>query len=103
MGSDFYRQFETPLGKAVDKAIAEANEGFLSNPGEVAAAQENGERWRRITEAEQAVGPHAVVLPVALAKTLLDHLEGRGSDHPVTSTLAARMLTSHLNKAEERK
>lgn len=103
MGADFYRHFETPLDREVDKAIAEANAAFLADPKAQSIAQENGERWRCITEAERAAGCHGVVLPLATAKAILALLHGETNDlEEMSEGLTARMLTVAIQKAEDR-
>jgi hypothetical protein len=101
--SDFYKMIETPLDRAVDKAVAEANEAFLADPEAIARAEADGDRWRAVMDAEQAVGAHGVVLPVALAQAILDVLQGRENALTTLSPdLPAKMLQSALNQAERR-
>jgi hypothetical protein len=101
--SDFYAQFETAFDRAVDRAVAEANEAFLADPEAQAEAEANGDRWRAVMDAEQAVGAHGVVLPVAVAQALLAALEGRESVlSALDPTLPARMLQEALTKAQDR-
>ncbi len=84
-GSSIYDNMIAPskLVRATDQAIAEANQAFLDDPQAIAAAQAEGDRWLAISNAEQAAGAHAVVLPVAVAQAVLDMLEGR--EHRVLS------------------
>lgn len=105
MSEDFYRQFETPLDKAIDKALQEQNQRFLDDPEAQRRAEENGARWRHITEAEQAAGPYAVVIPIATAQMILDVLRDGTSSDPVYATLPdfpAKAIERALRSAEER-
>lgn len=90
----------TALDKAVDQAIAEANQAFLDSPEAIAAAEAEGDRWLAITEAEKAAGPHAVVLPVATAQRILEALHG-ADDEVFTTDLLARMLQDRINVSKE--
>jgi hypothetical protein len=99
---DFYKMVETPLDKAVDKAIAEANEDFLANPEAVQAAEEAGERWAALFAAQEAAGSHGIVLPKATAQAILDALEGR--EHAFTTfddQMPAKMLAEAMRRAGE--
>lgn len=100
---DFYKQFETPLDKAVDKAIAEVNQAFLDDPEAQRQAEENGERWRQIFEAQQVVGRHGIVLPTATATAILAVLDGGEPEHSVlTPTMLANMLRANIAEQERR-
>lgn len=90
---------ETKFAKVVDKAIEEANQRFLVDVV-VQRAAEEGERWRHIWEAEEAAGPHAVVVPLASAKALLAALEGREAKLPRDLMVAA--LRDRIGQTERR-
>lgn len=103
MSSDFYRQFETPLDRAVYRAIEEENQRFLADPEAQKRAEEDGERWRHIRAAEHAAGPHAIVLPIATAQSILALLRGDESNLLASIEGAVERAVEHaLRKAEER-
>ena len=100
---DFYRQVETPLDRAVNKAIDEVNQAFIDDPQAQARARENGDRWRSVMAAEEAAGPYGVVLPMATAKELLTLLT-LGEDASVLGPeMLSRMLADAVKKAEARR
>jgi len=85
----------TRLDKAVDAAIQESNQAFLADERAIQAAREDGDRWRQIDEAKQAVGHHGVVLPTALAQDLLRIV--RGEQPRLRESLVEAMLQQHLD------
>lgn len=78
------------LGRAVDKAVAEVNAAYLADDAAQEEDRLTGERWRRWIAAEDAAGPHAVVVPVALARDLLSVL--RDEDTSLPKDLLISML-----------
>ena len=62
-----------------DAEIAARNAAFLADPDAQRAAAEAGERWAAWAAAEAAAGPHAVVLPLAVALEVQSLLRGQQS------------------------
>lgn len=92
-----------PFEKAMDKAVAEENERFLADPKAQRRAEEAGDRWRHIMDAEDAAGPHAVVLPVAVAQGLLAMLNGETPRmEELVPGLHKSSLAEAIAKAEDR-
>lgn len=85
-----------------DDAIRRANAAFLADPEAQARARENGERWRRIREAELAAGPHAAVLPVATMRDVVALLEGREVESPFGADAMRTLARQALEAAEGR-
>lgn len=93
---------EGEFSKAVDEAIKEQNEVFLADPDAQRQAEENGERWRYLLDAERAAGRHGVVLPLATAKFLLAVLEGRDPESPWPKDLMIASLRDRVAQTERR-
>lgn len=88
------------LDKALDEAIERANAAFLADPAAQRQAAENGERWRRITEARDAVGRHGVVLPVATAVDILAVLSGMEPQEPMTPAMLCKLVHAEIERAD---
>lgn len=94
----------TPFEKAVDAEIAAANQRFLNDPEAQARAEQDGIRWRHIRHAEEAAGPHGVVLPVRLAQDILALLQGKPAllEDVLGPGSTALSLADHIEKATQR-
>lgn len=90
------RQFS----KVVDRLIAEENAAYLKDTALQAKDKATGDAWRRLWQAEQAVGTSGVVLPIALAQDVLRALQGQPTMIP--SHLLVAMLDGHIVKASTR-
>lgn len=93
---------ESKFSQAVDKAVQEHNEAFLADPDAQRRAEESGERWRHLLDAEQAAGRHGVVVPLATAKFLLAVLEGRDPESPWPKDLMVSSLRDRIAQTERR-
>lgn len=85
-----------PFGKAVDKAIAEINEQAHEHTEEDRLV---AERWAAVMAAQEAAGPHAVVLMVAPAEEILKAL--RGEETTLPKDLLIRMVADLIQRAVE--
>lgn len=91
-----------PFGKAVDKAIAEANAQFKVTPEATAEAKVNAERWAALTAAQEVAQGHGVVLPIATVEEILKVIRGETSKFGVLDPdLLERMIEGALASAKK--
>lgn len=92
----------TALDKAVDRAVEETNQHYLNNEAAYEEADRiAAERWAAWAKAEEAVGPHGVVLPLALAEEIERVLSGV-EPRVLTPDLLQKTLFSHIERAATR-
>jgi hypothetical protein len=98
-------QRHAPMGsltKATDRAIADENARYLADTEAQRRDREAAERWAKWTAAEEAAGDTAVVIPVALAKVVMDRLAGDTTSSPLDTNVLIAMLRTHITKAGAR-
>lgn len=84
-----------PLAHSLDDAIAEANkiaEARAQHPDEVAKREADAARWAAIRAAQDAAGPHAVVLPIAVARDAISYLTESDEDPLLSPQLVAELI-----------
>lgn len=99
-----------PLVKATDDAIAEENARLERSLMDYDARveyerreQENAVRWGAILGAEQVVGEHGIVIPMAVAREIVQALQGEPtSNEMLTPGLLAAMVLDHIVKQESK-
>jgi hypothetical protein len=99
MSSDFYKQFETPFDREVDRAIREANEASLA-AFDQKTETETARRWEHIMAAKEAAGEYGVVLPLATARDILATLRGESNTlADLNPDLPAKMLEAAIEES----
>ena len=90
------------LQEAVDQAVAAENARYLADHEQQAEDARTAAVWVRWVKAEQAAGPEAVVLPIALARDIMRLLLGAPTHLQVHPDVIKGMLKGHIDKAAER-